>query len=66
MFMGYLGILGILGIFEIFWDFREFLGFFDGICQSDFFGVITDVSRKIRMCQPTRILSATKPEYAVF
>ena len=30
------------------------------ICESDFFGVITDVSTKIRVCQPRRILSANK------
>ena len=30
------------------------------MCESDFFGVITDVSTKIRMCQPKEFLSANK------
>ena len=66
-FLGFLGILGIFGIFRDFWDFRDFLGilgifmeFLVEICESDFFGVITDASTKIRMCQPMRILSANK------
>ena len=58
--MGFLGILGNLRIFGIFRDFRDFLGFFDGNMLVRLFGVITDVSTKIRMCQPTRILSANK------
>ena len=52
--MGFWGILGILGIFGI---FMEFLA---EICESDFFGVITDVSTKIWICQPRQILSANK------
>ena len=62
--------MGILGIFRDFWDFWGFKGFLGvlgilGIfsakmCWSDFSGVITGVSVKIRMCQPTRILSANK------
>ena len=36
------------------------------ICESDFFGVITDVSTKIRICQPKKILSANKAEMCGF
>ena len=51
-FLGILGNFGILGIF-----FAELLM---EKYESDFFGVITDVSTKIRMCQPSEILSANK------
>ena len=36
------------------------------MCESDFFGVITDVSTKIRICQPREILSASKAEMCGF
>ena len=36
------------------------------MCESDFFGVITDVSTKIRICQPKKILSANKAEMCGF
>ena len=69
-FLGFLGILGIfrdflgfLGIFGIFRDFRDILGFFfflTEMFESDFFGVIMDVSTKIWICQPKEILSANE------
>ena len=73
-FLGILGIFGIfleileifeiLGICEIFRDFWDFWDYFMELlteeCKSDFFGVITDVSTKIQMCQPKEILSANK------
>ena len=71
--MGYLGNLGIFGNFREIRDFKGILGIF-GIfyrtltekCESDFFGVITDVSTEIRMCLQKEILSANKPRICGF
>ena len=60
-FLGILGIFGILGILGIFRDFKNyFTELLTEKCESDFFGVITDVSTKIRICQPKEFLSANK------
>ena len=56
-FLRFLGISGILGLLEILGIFMKFLV---EICESDFFGQITDASTKIWMCQPMRILLANK------
>ena len=59
-----MGFLGIFGIFRDFRDISGILGIFWELlmemCESDFFGVIMDVSTKIRICQPKEILSANK------
>ena len=36
------------------------------VCESDFFGVITDVSTKIRICQLKEILSTSEAEMCGF
>ena len=63
-FLGILGIFEILGIFRDFWDFWDFKNYFTELltekCESNFFGVITDVSTKIWICQPKEFLSANK------
>ena len=40
--------------------------FLTEVCESDFFGVITDVSTKIRICQPKEILSVNKAKMCGF
>ena len=40
--------------------------FLTEMCESDFFGVITDVSTKIWICQPKEILSANKAKMCGF
>ena len=56
--LGILGILGVLGIF-----FAELL---TEMCESNFFGVIMDVSTEIQIRQPKEILSANKAEMCGF
>ena len=72
-FLGIFGIFGDFRDFGISGDFRDFwdlLGCFAEFlmekCESDFFGVIPDVSTKIQICQPNEFLSANKAGMCVF